>query len=150
MSFDVGERMNRSVVMLSVFCAGLVFGVGLLVAEMNRPDKVLGFLDIAGLWDPSLAFVMIGAIAVAFFAFRIARRRTTSFLGEPILLPGAVMIDRKLLAGSAIFGVGWGLAGLCPGPALVDLGLLDGGAVVFVAAMIVGMILEKRLFPSRA
>lgn len=142
--------MNRSLVISFAFCAGLIFGAGLLVAEMNRPEKVLGFLDIAGLWDPSLAFVMVGAIAIAFFAFRVARRRATSFLGEPIHLPGAAMIDRKLLAGSAIFGVGWGLAGLCPGPALVDLGFPDGGALVFVAAMIAGMILEKRLFPSRA
>ncbi len=142
--------MNRNLVSPVAFCAGLVFGLGLLVAEMNRPAKVLGFLDVAGPWDPSLAFVMIGAIPVAFFAFRIARGRATSFLGEPIHLPAAAAIDRKLLAGSAIFGVGWGLAGLCPGPALVDLGLADGGAVVFVAAMCAGMVLEKRLFPARA
>ena len=141
--------MKRNLVSLSAFLAGIVFGLGLLVAEMNRPPKVLGFLDIAGLWDPSLAFVMIGAIVAAFFAFRIAGRRPTSLLGEPIRLPATTAIDGKLLAGSAIFGVGWGLAGVCPGPAIVDLGFFDGGAFVFVAAMLVGMIAEKRLFAAR-
>jgi uncharacterized membrane protein YedE/YeeE len=141
--------MKRNLVALVSFLSGLVFGVGLLLAEMNRPPKVLGFLDIAGPWDPSLAFVMIGAIIVAFFAFRFVGRRPTSLLGEPIRLPATTAIDGKLLAGSAIFGLGWGLGGVCPGPALVDLGLYDAGALVFVVAMLAGMVVEKRLFASR-
>lgn len=141
--------MNRYSVVFVAFLSGLVFGVGLLLAEMNRPPKVLGFLDIAGLWDPSLAFVMIGAIVVAFFAFRIAGRRPTSLLGEPIRLPATTAIDGKLLAGNAIFGLGWGLGGVCPGPAFIDLGLYDAGALVFVVAMLVGMVAEKRLFAAR-
>lgn len=144
------ERVKRNLVSLSAFLAGIVFGLGLLVAEMNRPPKVLGFLDVAGLWDPSLAFVMLGAIAAAFFAFRDASRRSVSLLGEPVRLPSATAIDRRLLAGSAIFGVGWGLAGVCPGPAIVDLGFFDSGAFVFAAAMLAGMAAEKFLFRARA
>lgn len=121
------------------YVAGLIFGAGLCVSGMNRPEKVLGFLDLAGLWDPSLAFVMIGAIGVAFFGFRSAALRSHAWLGEPIRLPTNNAIDRRLLAGSAIFGLGWGLAGVCPGPAIVDLGFLDPRAAIFVSAMLIGM-----------
>lgn len=130
------------------YVVGLIFGAGLCVSGMNRPEKVLGFLDLAGLWDPSLAFVMIGAIGVAFFAFRTAASRSRSWLGEAIRLPTYNALDRRLLAGSAIFGMGWGLAGVCPGPAIVDLGLLDPRATMFVGAMLVGMAAEG--FLSRA
>ena len=121
------------------FVAGLVFGLGLLLSGMADPGKVLGFLDLAGAWDPSLAFVMAGAIGVGAIAFALARRRTRSLLGDPMRLPTATAIDRSLVVGSVLFGAGWGLAGFCPGPALVALGLGEPKAVVFVAAMLVGM-----------
>ncbi|HRD90089.1 MAG TPA: YeeE/YedE family protein, partial [Accumulibacter sp.] len=101
---------------------GLVFGCGLIVSGMSNPAKVLAFLDLVGDWDPSLALVMAGAIAVGLLAFRIAGQRQTSLRGKPLQMPTARQIDRRLLAGSALFGIGWGLAGICPGPALVLLG----------------------------
>jgi uncharacterized membrane protein YedE/YeeE len=129
--------------------AGLVFGIGLIVSGMADPAKVLGFLDLAGAWDPSLAFVMAGAILVGVLAFYVAGRRARTFLGGELKLPTARQIDRRLVLGSLTFGVGWGLAGFCPGPALVALGLGEAKALVFVAAMLVGMGLfeglERRL-----
>ena len=128
--------------------AGLVFGIGLIVSGMASPAKVLGFLDLAGYWDPSLAFVMAGAIAVGVVAFAVARKRTTSFLGLPMRLPTAGRVDRRLVVGSLLFGIGWGIAGFCPGPALVALGMGQAKAVIFIAAMLVGMgifeLLERR------
>jgi uncharacterized membrane protein YedE/YeeE len=126
---------------LFAFFAGLVFGVGLIVSGMANPAKVLGFLDVAGRWDPSLAFVMAGAVAVGAVAFAVARRRTRSALGLAMQLPQARGVDGRLLAGSALFGVGWGLAGFCPGPAVVALGGGYAKAAVFVAAMLAGMAL---------
>lgn len=131
--------MNRWSVMAASALAGLVFGLGLLVSGMADPAKVLGFLDLAGAWDPSLALVMAGAIAVGAVAFAVAGRRSRSWLGEPMRLPTARVIDRRLVGGSLAFGVGWGLAGFCPGPALVGLGMGQRGAVIFVAAMLAGM-----------
>ena len=125
--------------------AGLVFGLGLIVSGMANPAKVLGFLDIAGRWDPSLALVMAGAIAVGLIGFRVAGARTTCLLGTPMSLPTARNIDRRLVIGSLVFGVGWGLAGFCPGPALVALGAGRIEAVVFVAAMVAGMLVFNRL-----
>ena len=125
---------------LVAFLAGLTFGIGLIVAGMTNPAKILGFLDIAGTWDPSLALVMVGAIAVGLIAFTIARRRTMSALGLPMQLPTAGTIDFRLVAGSLVFGMGWGLAGFCPGPAIVAVGAGYGKAAVFVAAMLVGMV----------
>ena len=119
--------------------AGLVFGFGLLISGMADPNKVLGFLDLAGPWDPSLALVMGGAIAVGLVAFAVARQRTVSFLGAEMRLPSARHIDRRLILGSALFGVGWGVAGLCPGPALVSIGTGQVKALVFVSAMVAGM-----------
>jgi uncharacterized membrane protein YedE/YeeE len=128
--------------------AGLVFGLGLIVSGMANPAKVIGFLNLAGPWDPSLAFVMAGAIAVGAVAFFVARRRSVSLLGAAMKLPTARDIDRRLVLGSLVFGVGWGLAGFCPGPALVALGMGEFKAMVFVAAMLVGMgafeLLERR------
>ena len=121
------------------FAAGLVFGLGLLLSGMADPGKVLSFLDLAGAWDPSLAFVMAGAIGVGAVAFALARGRTKSLLGDPMRLPTATAIDRRLVVGSLLFGAGWGLVGFCPGPALVALGLGEPKAVVFVAAMLGGM-----------
>jgi uncharacterized membrane protein YedE/YeeE len=108
--------------LLTSLLSGLVFGLGLLVSGLANPRKVLGFLDLAGAWDPSLALVMGGAIAVGVAAFAFARRRTVSFLGVGMELPGESTIDRRLVVGSVLFGIGWGIAGLCPGPALVALG----------------------------
>ena len=124
---------------VSSLLAGLVFGLGLILSGMANPAKVLGFLDLAGRWDPSLAFVMAGAIAIGAVAFRVARARTSTLLGAPIKLPTAQQIDRRLLAGGLLFGVGWGIAGFCPGPALVASGMGDIKAVVFVCAMLAGM-----------
>ena len=125
--------------------AGLVFGIGLIVSGMANPAKVLGFLDLAGGWDPSLAFVMAGAIAVGLAAFAAARRRTLSLLGCEMRLPTARHIDRRLVGGSLLFGVGWGIAGFCPGPAIVALGIGQARAFVFVAAMLAGMVLFEWL-----
>jgi hypothetical protein len=124
---------------IASFLAGLVFGLGLLLAGMTDPAKVQGFLDLAGRWDPSLAFVMAGAIAVGAVAFAWAGRRSVSLIGEPMRLPNSRTIDRRLVLGSMAFGVGWGLAGLCPGPALVLLGAGVRPAGVFFVAMLVGM-----------
>jgi hypothetical protein len=124
---------------LFAFAAGLTFGIGLLVAGMANPAKIQAFLDVAGKWDPSLAFVMVGAIAVGVFAFAIARRRTASALGLPMQLPAARSIDARLVVGSLLFGVGWGIAGFCPGPAIVALGAAHVKAGVFMVAMLLGM-----------
>ena len=119
--------------------AGLIFGLGLILSGMTNPAKVIGFLDLAGYWDPSLGFVMAGAIAVSVLPFRWARDSAGALLGGPIRLPTAIGIDRRLVLGSVAFGAGWGLAGYCPGPALTSL--LSGGSepVIFVIAMLAGM-----------
>lgn len=134
--------------LLVALASGLLFGLGLTVSGMINPAKVLGFLDLGGTWDPSLAFVMAGAIAVASVGFAISRKRTTSLIGAAMKLPTAQHIDRRLVVGSAVFGVGWGIAGFCPGPALVALGLGEIKALVFVAAMLAGMgifeLIERR------
>ena len=124
---------------ISEFGIGLVFGLGLIISGMTDPGKVLGFLDLAGPWDPSLALVMGGAIVVGVFGFTLAGRRRTSVLGEPMQMPTARQIDRRLVLGSLAFGIGWGIAGFCPGPAVVSLGTGEPKAVVFVLAMLVGM-----------
>lgn len=130
---------------IAEFFVGLVFGLGLIVSGMTDPGKVTGFLDLAGLWDPSLAFVMGGAILVGVFAFAVAKKRTTSFLGGAMHLPTSRDIDRRLVIGSLIFGVGWGVAGFCPGPAIVSMGAGEPKAVVFVLAMLAGMVLFEVL-----
>ncbi len=127
--------------------AGLVFGLGLIVSGMANPAKVLGFLDLGGAWDPSLAFVMGGAVAVAAVAFAFARGRTLSLLGARMALPTSRVIDRRLVLGSLLFGIGWGIAGFCPGPALVALGMGEAKAGVFVLAMLVGMGVFESLRP---
>ncbi|MBS8239090.1 YeeE/YedE family protein [Marinobacter lipolyticus] len=124
---------------LAAFASGLIFGLGLILSGMANPEKVLGFLDLAGLWDPSLAFVMGGAILVGLVAFGLARKRTLSFLGFDMKLPTSSRIDKRLMGGSLLFGVGWGIAGFCPGPGLVALGAGEQKAAVFVAAMLAGM-----------
>lgn len=129
--------------------AGLVFGLGLIVSGMANPAKVLGFLDLGGRWDPSLALVMAGAIAVGLGAFAVAKKRAVSLLGAPMKLPPTGAVDRRLMLGNSVFGIGWGLAGFCPGPALVALGMGEGKAVVFVAAMLAGMLVFELLQKRR-
>ncbi|SEM31781.1 hypothetical protein SAMN05518845_12089 [Variovorax sp. YR750] len=130
--------------------SGLVFGLGLIVSGMANPAKVLGFLDLAGPWNPSLAFVMGGAVGVSAVAFMFARRRKLSLLGAPVALPTARRLDRRLIGGSLLFGIGWGIAGFCPGPGLVSLGTGEFKAVVFVGAMLLGMGLFELLERRRA
>ncbi|MBB3194887.1 DUF6691 family protein [Roseateles terrae] len=125
--------------LFTALLSGLIFGLGLLLSGMASPAKVLGFLDLAGAWDPSLALVMAGAMAVGLIAFGVAGQRSRSLLDQPMQLPSTRQIDRRLVGGSVLFGIGWGLAGFCPGPALVGLGLGSGPALLFVAAMLVGM-----------
>jgi hypothetical protein len=131
--------------LLTALLSGLIFGFGLILSGMVNPAKVMGFLDLAGAWDPSLAFVMGGAILVGLVAFFIAYRRTLSFLGGNMHLPNAGAIDRRLVGGSLLFGAGWGIAGLCPGPALVAIGMGETKALVFAGAMLAGMVVFELL-----
>jgi len=135
---------------VTALLAGLLFGVGLMVSGMANPAKVLGFLDLAGQWNPSLAFVMAGAIAVGSLAFFAARRRDRSYLGLPMQLPVSTAITPRLVLGSAAFGIGWGMAGFCPGPALVALGAGYPKAVGFVAAMVAGMAVFELIERTKA
>ena len=125
---------------LSEFIVGLLFGWGLLISGMTDPGKVIGFLDLTGLWDPSLALVMGGAIAVGFFAFGAAKKRTSNFLGGALHLPTSSDIDKRLILGALLFGAGWGLAGFCPGPGIVSMAAGQPKAAVFVVAMLAGML----------
>ena len=126
------------------FVGGLVFGVGLLLSGMTDPHKVKAFLDVAGAWDPSLALVMGGAIAVGIGAHALARRRSRAWTGAPMEIPTDRTIDARLIGGGVLFGMGWGVAGFCPGPALVALGSGMAEAGVFVVAMLVGMVVHDR------
>lgn len=121
------------------FLVGLLFGLGLILAGMTDPGKVIGFLDLAGPWDPSLACVMAGAIVVGLFAFARARRQASALMGGAMHLPSSQGIDRRLVVGSLVFGMGWGLGGFCPGPAVVAAGAGHWQAVVFTLAMLAGM-----------
>ncbi|MBN6714771.1 YeeE/YedE family protein [Pseudomonas capsici] len=125
--------------------AGVLFGIGLLLAGMTNPAKVLGFLDLAGQWDPSLAFVMLGAITVAFLPFRWAGKRSQSLLGAPMQLPTNRTLDKRLIGGSLLFGIGWGIAGLCPGPSVALLLTLQWQPLVFVLSMLAGMLIFQAL-----
>lgn len=128
--------------------SGIIFGLGLIISGMANPAKVLSFLDLTGNWDPSLAFVMAGALFIGVFAFLYAARRQTTLLGKELKLPSSTKIDRRLVLGSLLFGAGWGWAGFCPGPALVGLGMGLPEALVFVVAMLAGMglfeLIERR------
>jgi uncharacterized membrane protein YedE/YeeE len=139
---------------LASFVCGLIFGAGLLMSGMTEPEKVLGFLDIFGAWDATLAFVMAGAVAVAAIGFAIARRRSVPVFSTKFLWPERTDIDAPLVAGAVLFGIGWGLVGICPGPALVNLAGLSLPIVVFVVAMLLGMIghefWRRRAVVSRA
>jgi uncharacterized membrane protein YedE/YeeE len=130
---------------VTALLVGLVFGTGLIISGMTDPSKVIGFLDLAGRWDPSLGFVMGGAILVGLAAFRIAAGRDQSLLGEAMRLPMATRIDRRLILGGLTFGTGWGLAGYCPGPALASLASGLATPLIFVAAMLAGMAIFELL-----
>ena len=134
---------------VSAFAAGLLFGLGLLISGMSNPAKVLGFLDLTGDWDPSLAMVMAGAVAVSALGTLVATRRGRPLLAPRLEIPTRRDLDMPLVAGAAIFGLGWGLAGLCPGPALTLLTVAPAQAATFVAAMVAGMLLF-RLMPKAA
>ena len=130
--------------------AGLLFGFGLLISGMADPAKVLNFLDVLGTWDPSLAFVMAGAVAVTIVGYRAAFRRPAPLLTQRFHLPTATAIDRRVVLGAAIFGIGWGLTGFCPGPAIVSIPLLAQGTMVFVPAMLAGMAIARALVARNA
>ncbi|WP_437883429.1 DUF6691 family protein [Pseudomonas sp. LRF_L74] len=134
----------------TAFIAGLLFGLGLLLAGMANPRKVLAFLDLAGAWDPSLGLVMVGAIAVAIGPLTWARRQSRSLLGSPMQLPIQRELDRRLIGGSLLFGIGWGIAGICPGPAVAILLTGHWQAIAFMLAMLGGMlsftVLENRRY----
>ena len=125
---------------ISEFAVGLLFGMGLMASGMTDPRKVIGFLDFSGQWDPSLAMVMGGAVIIGFFAFTIAKKRKSTFLGGVLRFPLTTKIDKPLVIGSLLFGTGWGLAGFCPGPALVSMADGQSKALVSVVAMLVGML----------
>lgn len=128
-----------AIYLCTAFAVGLVFGIGLIVSDMSNPAKIIAFLDLGGDWDPSLALVMVGAVAVSTLAFMRTRGRSHSLLGAPMQLPHARHIDTRLILGSVTFGVGWGLSGFCPGPALVATAAGQGKALAFVLAMLAGM-----------
>ena len=130
--------------MAAALAAGLLFGAGLMLSGMANPAKVLGFLDILGRWDPSLALVMASAVGVGLVGFGLDSRRSISALGLPMNLPSSRVIDRRLILGAITFGIGWGLAGFCPGPALVALASGSGKAVIFCASMLAGMVMFER------
>ncbi|MEC7472881.1 MAG: YeeE/YedE family protein [Pseudomonadota bacterium] len=130
---------------LTSFAAGLLFGLGLLLSGMANPAKVIGFLDVAGAWDPSLALVMVGAIATALVPFTWAKRRERSLLDAPMRLPSKRELDGRLIGGSLVFGLGWGVAGICPGPAIAVLLSGHWQVVLFVLAMLGGMLLFSAL-----
>jgi hypothetical protein len=139
--------MNKNSLLsyLTEFLAGMLFGLGLILSGMTDPGKVLGFLDLFGLWDPSLALVMGGAILVGLVAFTLAKKRSLSILGSAMQLPSNQQIDQRLVYGSLLFGAGWGLAGFCPGPALVSMASGESKALIFVLAMIAGMVVYELL-----
>ncbi len=135
---------------IAALVAGLLFGVGLAVSRMVEPAKVLGFLDVAGRWDPSLLFVMLAAVTVTFIAYRAILRRPKPLLASQFFVPTKSELDRPLILGAAIFGVGWGLAGYCPGPGIAALGLGTWEAPVFVAALAAGSFIYRQLFERGA
>ena len=134
---------------LIALASGLVFGLGLIASGMTQPAKVKGFLDLFGAWDPSLALVMGGAIAVGLYAFARARRQARAWTGEAMELPTSQVIDRRLVLGGVLFGAGWGVAGYCPGPAIVAAGSGAGSAAIFLVAMLAGMLAHDRWLARR-
>jgi len=134
----------------SALAAGLLFGLGLAISQMVNPEKILDFLDVTGDWDPSLALVMAGAVGVAMLAFRFVLKRKQPLFDDDFHLPRLTKVDRSLLVGSAIFGLGWGIGGYCPGPGIAALSTGSVEALVFVAGMALGSVLYRRLAAPRA
>jgi hypothetical protein len=132
--------MNNVLTKVTEVLVGILFGVGLLISGMTNPKKIIGFLDVAGRWDPSLAFVMLGAISVTATSFFLWGKRPLSLLQSQMRIPTQTQIDPRLMVGALIFGIGWGLAGYCPGPAIVSIAAGNPQALIFVAAMIAGMV----------
>ncbi|MEQ8367908.1 MAG: YeeE/YedE family protein [Roseicyclus sp.] len=130
---------------IALYLVGLVFGVGISISGMANPAKVLNFFDVAGTWDPSLAFVMGGAVVVAFLGYRVVLARPKPVFDKTFQLPASKTIDARLLGGSAVFGIGWGIAGFCPGGALPALGTLNTDVILFVVALVAGMWLARRI-----
>jgi hypothetical protein len=130
--------------------AGLIFGLGLLISGMANPAKVQNFLDLAGSFDPSLLFVMAGAVVVTLVGYRLVLRRPSPLLAEQFHLPAVKDIDARLVSGAALFGIGWGLSGFCPGPAITSLALLAEGTLVFVPAMFAGIALARLVMRAKA
>lgn len=141
--------MTQGLRSLTALVCGLIFGFGLSISGMLDPARVRGFLDVTGAWDPSLAFVLGGAVVVATIGYRLSQRFAHPVLGERFDLPSKTKIDAPLLLGSALFGVGWGLVGFCPGPAIASLSLGRTPPVFFTAAMLVGMVAHDRLMARR-
>ncbi len=135
------------ITLLIAAVCGILFGLGLLLSGMANPAVVIAFLDLAGTWNPSLAFVMVGAIGTAALPFALIKKRGKSLLHQALHLPRPRKIDWRLLVGSALFGIGWGISGICPGPAIVLLGIQVGDAAIFVAAMLLGICLVDRFLP---
>jgi hypothetical protein len=140
--------MKKHFGLVSQYAIGVLFGWGLIISGMSNPQKVLGFLDLTGLWDPSLIFVMFGAVLVGLAGFYVVSKRTAAFFGGALHIPTRKDITKPLIIGSLIFGAGWGIAGFCPGPALVALGAGHLKALVFVIAMLVGMEICERFFSA--
>ena len=140
--------MNKHFGLFSQYAIGVLFGWGLIISGMSNPEKILGFLDLTGLWDPSLIFVMLGAVIVGLAGFYVVSKRTEAFFGGALHIPARRDITKPLIIGSLIFGAGWGIAGFCPGPALVALGAGHLKALVFVVAMLVGMEISERFFST--
>ena len=140
--------MKKHFGLVSQYAIGVLFGWGLIISGMSNPQKVLGFLDLTGLWDPSLIFVMFGAVLVGLAGFYVVSKRTAVFFGGALHIPTRKDITKPLIIGSLIFGAGWGIAGFCPGPALVALGAGHLKALVFVIAMLVGMEICERFFSA--
>jgi len=140
--------MKKHFGLFSQYAIGVLFGWGLIISGMSNPQKILGFLDLAGNWDPSLAFVMLGAVLVGLGGFYIASKRSQAFFGGALHIPVRRDITKPLIIGSLIFGAGWGIAGFCPGPALLVIGTGHLKALVFVAAMFAGMEICERFFSA--
>ena len=138
--------MKKHFSLFSQYAIGVLFGWGLIISGMSNPQKILGFLDLAGLWDPSLMFVMLGAVLVGLGGFYIVSKRSEAFFGGALHIPTRRDISKPLVIGSLIFGAGWGIAGFCPGPAIVALGAGHLKALVFVLAMLAGMAICNRFF----
>jgi len=140
--------MKKHFGLISQFAIGVLFGWGLIISGMSNPQKILGFLDLTGNWDPSLAFVMLGAVLVGLGGFYVVSKRSEAFFGGALHIPTRRDITKPLIIGSLIFGAGWGIAGFCPGPALVAIGAGHLKALVFVVAMLVGMEICERFFQA--